>query len=160
VQTKAIDAKNTFHTLLGHEKVSNATARTFRNQVHGCLIARYGKDNAILTQFGFQPAKPRKTTVASKAVAALKVKATRAARGTKGKKQKAEIKGIVDPQVVATIVSGQNKASAPSPAQPTTPAQPAPAEPVVTRPAPAPAPSPAVTPSSGGTPAPGAGHSG
>ena len=157
VQTKTIDAKNAFHTFVGNEKVSNAAARTFRNQVHGCLVARYGKDNAILTQFGFQPAKPKKTTVATKAVAALKVKATRTARNTMGKKARLKIKGTVDPSVIEAVAGHANPAPAPTPepapVSPATPAQPGNAHP-------ASAPVASSSPGTGGATPPATGHSG
>jgi hypothetical protein len=63
------------------------------------VTAQFGdtQDSAKkLEDFGYTPRKARTTTVAVKAEAAAKGKATREARGTKGPKQKASIKGNVD----------------------------------------------------------------
>jgi len=108
-QTDAINAKNAFHAAVTAEKTSNVSARILRGQMHGFAVSRYGKDNPILTQFSFIPTKPKKATAATKAVAALKVKATRQARNTLGSKQKAKITGTPDVTPPAAVVPA-NKA--------------------------------------------------
>jgi hypothetical protein len=91
-QTLTVTTKNAFHAAVAAEKASNLAATAFRSQVQAYAISRYGKTNPILSQLGFTPAKSEKTTAAVKAVAVLKVKATRKARNTMGKKQKATIR--------------------------------------------------------------------
>ena len=102
-QTATVNAKAAYHTAVTQEKTSDTAARLFRSQFQAYLVSRYGKTNPILQQFGFTPTKAKKTTAAVKAVAVLKLKATRKARGTMSKKQKAKIKGTVDPSIAASL---------------------------------------------------------
>ena len=74
-----------------------------------------------LADFGYTPHKPRSTNVEVKAVAADKMRATRAARSTMGSKQKAKVKG--------TIAAAPSNDVAPVKAPPTPAAAPAPAKP-------------------------------
>jgi mono/diheme cytochrome c family protein len=104
-QARTVSALNAFHEAVAAERASNAEAKAFRSQVQGYAIACHGKDSPVVAQYGFPAAGPRKTTAATKAVAALKVKATRAARGTLGKKQRAKIKGVVDPAIAAALAA-------------------------------------------------------
>lgn len=104
-QIKTINAKNAFHAAVAEEKASNLDARVLRGQMKGYAVGRYGVANPILAQYGYTPAGPRRMTAATKAVAALKVKATRKARNTLGKKQKAKIKGSVDPAIAAALAT-------------------------------------------------------
>ncbi len=149
-QTDALNAKNDFHAAVAAEKTSNTAARVLRAQMHGYAVSRYGSTNPILSQFSFTPRKPKKTTAATKAVAALKVKATREARNTLGPVQKAKIKGSVDPAIAAALAT---KASAVSPVN----VEPVPPKAHATEPAaapaaaePAPQASPAMAPAAGG----------
>ena len=112
-QTSTVTAKNTYHTAVTNEKTSNANARIFRSQMQAYVVGRYGKTNPILTTFGFAGAKTKKTTAAVKAVAVLKLKATRKARGTMSKKEKAKIKGTVDPSIAATLAGDVTATAAP-----------------------------------------------
>ena len=60
------------------------------------LLAQFGSASQTLADFGLSPRKVRAPmTVAQKAAAAAKSKATRAARGTAGPKAKLAIKGVV-----------------------------------------------------------------
>jgi hypothetical protein len=102
-QAKTVTAKNAYTVAVANEKASNASARALRSLLQGYASTRYGKDNPILSQFGFPPANPKKPSTAVKAVAVLKNKATRADRGTTGKAAKAKIKGSVDPSILATL---------------------------------------------------------
>jgi hypothetical protein len=71
-----------------------------------------------LEDFAFTPRKARtKKTVATKAGAAVKAKATRTARHTMGKQQKKAVKGTVVP---TTTPATQAANTAPAPAKPTT----------------------------------------
>jgi hypothetical protein len=104
-QTNTVNTKNGYHAAVVAEQASNVAARTFRTQLEGYVVLRYGKANPILSQFGFTPLKAKKTTTAVKAVAVLKVKATRAARHTMGKVQKKQIKGVIDPSVAEALAA-------------------------------------------------------
>jgi len=105
-QTTAVMATNAYHAAIGAEKASNALAVVFRGQVEGFAVARYGKTNPILSQLGLTPAKSKKPSAAVKAVAVLKVKATRKARNTMGKRQKEKVVGAVDPAIAAALAAG------------------------------------------------------
>jgi hypothetical protein len=59
-------------------------------------VATLGPTSQTLSQFGFEPRKPRKRTAVAKAAAAQKSRATRAERHTMGPRQKAAIRGTVD----------------------------------------------------------------
>ena len=98
-------------------------------------------DPSIITEFGFTPRKPGKPSVETKATAAVKAKATRAARHTLGKNQKQAIKGnvvgVVETPITSSSNAGAPSGSAPAPSAPAaTPApagasqQPAPASPL------------------------------
>jgi uncharacterized protein YyaL (SSP411 family) len=113
-QAATVAAQSAYHQAVTAEKVSDAAARVFRSQVQAYAVSRYGKTNPILTQLSFTPAKAKKTTAAIKAVAVLKVKATRAARHTMNKKQKKDIKGSVDPSIAQALASETVSASEPA----------------------------------------------
>jgi lipase chaperone LimK len=57
------------------------------------LLGAFGEDSATLRDFGLEPRKKPKTSVATKLRAVEKRKATRALRKTMGKKQRLRIKG-------------------------------------------------------------------
>jgi hypothetical protein len=81
------------------------------------------KNEATLADFGFTPRTRKVPSAETKAAAAEKAAATRAARHTMGKRQKAKIKGTVAPSAPAHATPGVATATRPAPA-----AQPAPAE--------------------------------
>jgi len=149
-QTLTVTTSNAFHAAVAAEKASNVAATAFRSQVEAYAISRYGKTSALLSQLGFTPAKAKKTTAAIKAVAVLKVKATRKARNTMGKKQKLVIKGTVDPSIAASLAGTAAPVAEPAGGPSTA---------MVVAPAIAPAHT-APEMAGGGSPAPGAGHSG
>jgi hypothetical protein len=105
VQAQTVVAKNGYHLAVSNETASNADARAFRDQVQGYVIAQHGKSDTILLQYGFGPARPKRTTAAVQAVAVVKRRATRKARGTMGKKAKAKIKGVVDPAIEQALTA-------------------------------------------------------
>jgi hypothetical protein len=79
--------------------------------------AAFGNSPDILADFGLQPKKVRAPlTVAQKATAAAKRKATRAARGTKGPKAKLAVTGNVTGLTMTPITAS----AAPEPAAPPT----------------------------------------
>jgi hypothetical protein len=88
-----------------------ATVRAFRRMVLGM----FQETPDTLAVFDIPAPKPRKVKVATKAAAAAKNKATRAARGTVGPKKKLAIKG--------TVPAGNS--GAPAPATPATGGAPA-----------------------------------
>ena len=79
------------------QKAARAAAVATRSDLKAYILGSYGEQAVqMLTDFGFTAPKPKGAqTVASKATAVAKAKATRAARGTKGSKQKAAIHGVV-----------------------------------------------------------------
>jgi hypothetical protein len=94
------------------------------NKLRSFVILKFG-DNALgtLAEFGFQPSKRTVPDVETKAAAADKSLATRAARHTMGPKQKAKIKGTVAVTAPATTPA----ATAPAAAAPAAPVAVAPA---------------------------------
>jgi hypothetical protein len=140
----ATKAKTDWHTAVTNQKASGSAARVFREQIRGLCIALYGKTSAKLGEFGFVPAKAKKTTAAIKALAVLKLKATRKARHTMGKKQKLSIKGTV-PVTEPPVENPPPVAAPPAPVPVPAPPEPA-APPVAVTPAPLVLPAPAVSP--------------
>jgi hypothetical protein len=87
------------------------------------VIAQFGDtQNATqtLADFGWTPRKSTATTVATKADALAKTKATREARRTMGSKQKAQVKGVVPTPPVSGTLPAESTAT------PTTPVPSAP----------------------------------
>jgi hypothetical protein len=76
-----------------------ATAEAARREADRALRAwvahEFGIESTEAIEFGFPPAKKPETTVASKALAVARRKATREARHTMGRKQKEEIRGTL-----------------------------------------------------------------
>jgi hypothetical protein len=103
------------------EHAVNADVAPLRAAMKTFVETRFGKNSSKLRDFGYPPAKPRKTTTAKKAAGVAKAKATRKVRGVMGTKQR---KAIVAP-------------AAPPPAEATPPAE-------------APAPPPAANAAGGG----------
>jgi hypothetical protein len=86
-------SRQSMHNAVAAERIVEAQFKPLRAALRSYLIAAYGPSAPELQEFGFvQNRRPNKS-VASKATALVKAKATRSARGTKGKKQKAAIKG-------------------------------------------------------------------
>ena len=84
--------------------------------------ATFGSSPDVLADFGLAPKARAQVTVETKAVAAAKRKATRAARHTMGPKQKKAITGVVpDPLVIPTHAPSPTVTTA-TPASPTAPA--------------------------------------
>ena len=129
-------SRQAMHNAVAAERAAQAEFKPIRSALRSYLVGVYGANAPELQEFGFvQNRRPAKT-VASKASAIAKGKATRVARSTKGRKQKAAVKG-------APAASTAPAVSAASPAV-TAPA----ASPAVTAPVAAPAATaPAATPS-------------
>jgi hypothetical protein len=78
------------------------------------VLAQFGdsKDaSTTLADFGFQPRKTVKTTVAVKAEAAQKADATRTARHTMGPKARSKVKGTVAPATATPPKAGSTTTS-------------------------------------------------
>jgi hypothetical protein len=116
--------KTAWHTAVQVERQVDADLRPLRKGLQQYVASRYGADSAKMAEFGFTPAKARKTKVSIKAGAADKAVATRKARHTMGKQQKKPIKGAA-PTAAATV---------PATAVATVPATPAGAVPATTAP--------------------------
>jgi hypothetical protein len=92
--TKA--ARQQWRSAVQAERASVVTGTALRQSLQGILQARLGgKAASGLAEFGFNPAKSGKRTVANKATAIAKRAATRQARHTMGSVQKLAIKGDV-----------------------------------------------------------------
>ncbi|HEY4014435.1 MAG TPA: hypothetical protein VGM06_13930 [Polyangiaceae bacterium] len=85
--------KNAWHATVQAERQAESDIAPLRKSIKQFVASRYGADSAKLAEFGFAPAKPRKTTVQSKATAIQKSEATRVARHTMGRVQKQSIHG-------------------------------------------------------------------
>ena len=98
----AIDAADTARKALQqavvNEKAAHAKTAVVLSALRSYLLATFGKQAVtVLGDFGFNA--PKSTaikTVATKAAAVAKAKATRAARGTKGSVEKLTVKGNLD----------------------------------------------------------------
>jgi hypothetical protein len=133
-------SRQAMHNAVAAERAAQADFKPIRSALRSYLVGVYGANAPELQEFGFvQNRRPAKT-VASKASAIAKGKATRVARSTKGRKQKAAVKG-------APAASTAPAASAASPAATAPAVNPASTAPVAAPAATAPAatPSPART---------------
>jgi hypothetical protein len=110
-------------------KAASKTANALYVALHSYLVGLYGKAAlTVLNDFGMSAPKSTPATSATKAAAAIKSKATRAARHTMGAVQKKAVTGDVTGVVVTPITSAPTS-------PPSATATPAPASP---NPAPAP----------------------
>ncbi len=91
---KTVAATATFHAAVAAEKAANEAANTQYLAVKRWALATLAASD--LTQLGLEKKQPKKPSVATKAVAQGKARATRAKLGTKGKQQKAAAKAAPD----------------------------------------------------------------
>ncbi len=82
----------------GKRAETTAFVQSLRRTVQGMFT----QSPDTLATFGLKAPKPHKLTVATKATALAKIRATRTARGTLGSKQKKKVKGTVAPTAPAT----------------------------------------------------------
>jgi hypothetical protein len=80
-------------TAIEDRKKADAERKKVDVVLKGWVQNRYGASSTEAQAFGYEPPKPRTTTVATKVVAIQKSAATRAARRTMGRAQRAMIKG-------------------------------------------------------------------
>lgn len=112
-------AKATVKAKLTDEAAQAPALRAFYIAYIAYIRAAFGNSPDILADFGLQPKKARAPlTVAQKAAAAAKAKATREARGTKGPKAKLAVTGNVTGVTVTPITA---PSPAPQPAAQTAP---------------------------------------
>jgi hypothetical protein len=105
----AIDAANASDTAKQHkvdavadERKARAKANALLSAMKAWVVGNSGTDNAgPLGVLGFEPPKPRKVKVTTKAAALAKSEATRAARHTMGKVQRQSVKGTEAPPAPA-----------------------------------------------------------
>lgn len=94
----SVQAKANLSSVVQLERNSHAKVKPMLRLFKLFVIAQFGDANdasSTLADFGLQPRKSSTTTVATKAEAIAKTKATRAARHTTGSKQKEKITGTV-----------------------------------------------------------------
>ncbi len=108
-----LDARATLQGDLQKAKANRSSEHEFLMQLHGALVAFFGRGNPQLLQFGFTPTKPKQKSVADKTTAAAKAKATRAMRHTMGSVQKEQVKYGAQSSSV-TIVDGEASIAPPS----------------------------------------------
>jgi hypothetical protein len=100
----SVQAKANHSTVVQLERNSHAKVNPLLRLLKFHVITEFGDTqdkSGTLADFGLQPQKSRKKTVATKAVAIDKTKATRVARHTTGPKQKAKVKGATPPAAPA-----------------------------------------------------------
>jgi hypothetical protein len=73
-------AETQFHDAVSAEAPVAEAANALRKEVKQLAVARFGATGGALTQLGFEPAKARQVSAATKAGAAAKGKATREAK--------------------------------------------------------------------------------
>jgi hypothetical protein len=123
------------------EKAVHARTMVVLSALRSFLLGYFGKlAVTVLGDFGMNAPKSKATkTVATKAVAVAKAKATRAARGTKGPVAKLDVVGTVDGAAIKASIETPNA----TPSTPSAPAAAPPPAPAATSATPAPATAPA-----------------
>ena len=87
------------------ERAVELEVAPIKRGVRNIVTGKFSANGAELLQFGVEPRKPTKKTAESKALAAVKAKATRDARGTKGSQQKKDIHGTVPADAAVASVA-------------------------------------------------------
>ncbi|HEY3816534.1 MAG TPA: hypothetical protein VGL81_05150 [Polyangiaceae bacterium] len=86
-------AEGAFHKAVAAEKAAVAAGEPVFRALRAFLLNLFEGQPDVLADFGITVVARQVPSAATKAAAALKAKATRAARGTGGKRQKAKITG-------------------------------------------------------------------
>jgi hypothetical protein len=89
------DAHATLAQLVAQEKSQQAALIPVVTGIRNYAAGQYGEKSPAFSSFGFTPRKETTRTVATKASAVEKVRATRIARHTMGSRQRAAIHGVV-----------------------------------------------------------------
>jgi hypothetical protein len=87
-------AEVAYHKAVADEDAANAKADTTFTSLKEYFLVVNKSTPLVLNDYGLEPVVKSPPTVATKAAAVVKLRATRAARGTKGKKQAAAIKAL------------------------------------------------------------------
>jgi hypothetical protein len=114
----SVQAKANLSTAVQIEHNSHAKVNPVLRLFKFYVITLFGdaKDaSSTLADFGLQPRKSTPKTVATKAEAIVKTKATRTARHTSGPKQKAQVKGTAPAAPAAASSAPQPKPTQSSP---------------------------------------------
>jgi len=73
-------AASQYDDAVAAEKPFAEAADALRKEVKALAVARFGPTSSTLSQLGFEPARPRQVSAATKAASAAKARATRAAK--------------------------------------------------------------------------------
>jgi hypothetical protein len=117
-----VDQRNLVTTLQAQVKSALAERDAKEAECEACDKAlrayvsnRFGEDSTEAHGFGYPPRKPPTKSAETKALAAERARATRAARHTMGAKQKAELRGTTEvaltPEQAEAIAAGDATAS-------------------------------------------------
>ena len=99
------DARAALQGKLQSAKGNRSDEHEFLMQLHGALVAYFGRKSPELAQFGYTPTKQKQTTSAKNTAAAAKRSVTRKMRHTMGSKEKQQVKAAVTPDVA--IINGK-----------------------------------------------------
>jgi hypothetical protein len=109
-QQKVDNALDAYTAAVAAGRASRAEAEALRGQLQAFVSGRHGKNHPMLARYGFTPERPRRVSAATKAVSALRGKATRKERGTVSTKQRAKMpKGKVDEAIVAKLLDEEDE---------------------------------------------------
>ena len=112
--SKAVDtAKQAYMAAVAARLAEVIEARTWQKDAKAALKLKLGNQNPALASFGIATDKPIQTTAQQKLVASAKRSQTRKVRGTKGKKQRAAITVVGNPEI--HIASDGTKQISPPP---------------------------------------------
>ncbi len=105
-------AKAAYQKAIADERQVFAQAESFVTCLHQAIYASFGQAADALADFGLAPHTRRVPSVAVKAAAAAKAKATKAARGEIGKRQRAKIEATAPAAGAPASTSVTNGGSA------------------------------------------------
>jgi hypothetical protein len=110
----ATKAKAALHDAVIAAKTQRATMTPLLSGFRTYVLNQF-KDASVIAEFGLTPQKASTRTVAVKAAAATKAKATRAARNTMGPKQKKSVTGKSTAPAATTPAAPATAAAKPAP---------------------------------------------
>ncbi|HEY4015809.1 MAG TPA: hypothetical protein VGM06_20855 [Polyangiaceae bacterium] len=92
-----VTSRATWQNAVAKDKAGSALSRSYVARMRQALLVAFADQVDVLADFGLTGRKTRVVTPEEKVTAAAKARATRAARHTMGKRQKAAIKGALEP---------------------------------------------------------------
>jgi hypothetical protein len=101
-----------YHASVKTARDAAASLRSVLRALKAFVFSQFGDTSASLVDFGYSPRKARTPSVATKALAAAKLRATREARHTQGKRQKQDVHGVVTAPAAAAPAGAQTAATA------------------------------------------------